>query len=74
MRFFLSLCCPVQEEAWFWEGNSSMKPYQYWHKWINVPAATEALSGIRIHVTEIGKFLDKTVYKKFQVATVPDPI
>jgi len=51
-----------------------MKPYQYWHKMINMPAATEALAGIGINVTEISRFVDKTVYKKFQVATIPDPI
>jgi hypothetical protein len=50
-----------------------MKPYQYWHKRINVPAATETLAGIGINVTEIGRFVDKTVYKKFEVATTPDP-
>jgi hypothetical protein len=40
-----------------------MKPYQYWHKRINVPAATGALAGIGINVTEIGRFVDKTVYR-----------
>jgi hypothetical protein len=48
-----------------------MKPYLYWHKRINVPTATEALAGIGINATEIDRFVDKTMYKKFQVATIP---
>jgi hypothetical protein len=51
-----------------------MKPYLYWHKRINVPAATEALAGTGINVIEIDRFVDKTMYKKFQVATIPVPI
>jgi len=51
-----------------------MKPYEYWHKRINVPTATEALAGIGMNVTEIGRFVDKTVYKKLQMATITDPI
>jgi len=50
-----------------------MKPYQYWHKRIKVPAATEAVAGVGINVIEICRFVYETVHKKFKVATTPDP-
>jgi hypothetical protein len=51
-----------------------MEPYQYWRKIIHIPAETEALAGIGINVTEIGRFVNKIVFKKFQVTTIPYPI
>jgi hypothetical protein len=51
-----------------------VEPYKYWHKIIHVPAETEALAGISINISEIGRFVDKTVYKKPQEATIPYPI
>jgi hypothetical protein len=41
---------------------------------IHVPTETEALAGIGINVTEIGIYVDKTVYKQFKMANIPDPI